>query len=180
MTVTCRLHGLDVASPFALGHLAADGSSPDVSIEVDEERIARHGSTDPPGELIASFATDRRQYALVRTADGSYLYRFHDFADIEITRDRRHLRCHMVEGAPEGVLPVILAGNVLATLLLLHGDPVLHASAVERDGRTIALVGNSGAGKSTIAAMACLAGGRLVTDDVLRLAIADEVACFRG
>src|SRR6185437_10571032 len=42
-----------------------------------------------------------------------------------------------------------------------------HASAVELDGRTVALTGASGVGKSSLALSLVVLGGRFVTDDVL-------------
>ena len=61
-----------------------------------------------------------------------------------------------------------LLGPVLACFLHLRGDLVMHASAVQLvDGRTIALVGDKGAGKSTTAALLVDAGATLVTDDLL-------------
>lgn len=57
----------------------------------------------------------------------------------------------------------------------------LHASAVEVDEGVIAIVGRSGQGKSTLAAMLCAAGAKLITDDALRVVADDDgVCCFSG
>src|SRR5213078_1131320 len=68
-----------------------------------------------------------------------------------------------------GFVPILLAGNVLASLLALQGECVLHASGVRADAWTLAILGASGVGKSTLAALFCAAGAKLVSDDLLRI-----------
>lgn len=180
MTTISRLYGMDVASPFLLGHPAMS-DQPEIRITVDDAPSQADHSEPLVGRLIASFALDTPQYALVDLGDEGYLYRFHNFVDIKIAQNQRDLHCQFVAGAPEEVLPVILAGNVMAMLLLLRGELVFHASAIERAGRAVAIAGHSGAGKSTLAAMACLARSKLVTDDVLRVVPTGiDVICYRG
>jgi hypothetical protein len=62
-----------------------------------------------------------------------------------------------------------LIGQVLPFAALLHGLEVFHASAVEIEGRAVALAGASGVGKSTLALNMHLAGAGFLTDDVLAL-----------
>jgi len=176
-----RLHGLNVASPFILGHPGAGSGPADISILVDDERAPSDRDSAVDGRLVAAESPGRPDYRLVdRGADG-YFYRIRDFVDIDISPDQRTLHCRLTEAASMDMLPVMLAGHVLATLLLLRGELVLHASAVEVDGGAVALVGNSGAGKSTLAALACREGARLVADDVLRVQPdAGGVRCYRG
>ena len=71
-----------------------------------------------------------------------------------------------------------LTGHVLPFAAVLSGLEVLHASAVAIDGRVIALVGGSGAGKTSLALHLAVRGARLFTDDVLALELsgADVVA----
>jgi hypothetical protein len=79
------------------------------------------------------------------------------------------------------MVPIFLAGNVLALLLTLRGLEVLHGSAVAVGDSAVAFVGHSNAGKSTLAGEACAAGASLVTDDVLALEIdGDDARCIRG
>ncbi len=63
-------------------------------------------------------------------------------------------------------------------MLTLRGETVLHASAVALDG--LAFVGQSGRGKSTVAALLCLDGAELVTDDVLAMDTGPPVTCTGG
>lgn len=84
-------------------------------------------------------------------------------------------------GTPAGLVGVLVAGPSLVTLLVTRGHPVLHASAVLRRGRLLALVGPPGAGKSSLAMLLAAEGLALHSDDSLRLRPgAAEVLAARG
>lgn len=77
---------------------------------------------------------------------------------------------------PDGVAPVAMTDTLVEALLgpglilplALSGTFSLHAGAVAREGRAVLFVGESGAGKSTIArALAAARGFTLLADDVL-------------
>ncbi|NEO89918.1 MAG: hypothetical protein F6K56_06555 [Moorea sp. SIO3G5] len=63
-------------------------------------------------------------------------------------------------------LQLALVGTVMAILLQQRGALVLHASAVEMDGNAVLFLGNSGEGKSTIAAALQAQGYAVVADDI--------------
>lgn len=83
----------------------------------------------------------------------------------------------LLDGAGEGVElrgdpasapdPAWRLRLALPHLLVLRGQPVLHAAAARRGGHVLAISGASGAGKSTLAAL--LAGGATVSDDLVLL-----------
>jgi hypothetical protein len=62
-----------------------------------------------------------------------------------------------------------LVGRVLPWASLLRGREVLHASAVRIGDRAVALIADSGGGKTSLAARLVLRGGGFLTDDVLAL-----------
>jgi hypothetical protein len=62
-----------------------------------------------------------------------------------------------------------LIGRVLPWASVLSGHEVLHASAVALDGRAVAFVGPTGAGKTSLALALVARGADFVTDDVLAL-----------
>jgi hypothetical protein len=76
--------------------------------------------------------------------------------------------------------PVLLEGWVLAFVLQMAGRGVLHASAVALGDRALALVGDSGSGKSTIATVLCSRGARFIADDVLNVVAADGLCALPG
>lgn len=72
-------------------------------------------------------------------------------------------------GVDDCLLQLPIFGPVMATVLSGRRFLVLHASAVEREGKAIAFLGPKGTGKSTTAAAMCMNGYQLVTDDMLVL-----------
>jgi hypothetical protein len=67
-----------------------------------------------------------------------------------------------------------LTGPVLAFGLRLSGASLLHAAAVELNGRVIAVTGSGGAGKSTLTAGFARAGHVVLGDDLVGLANDDD------
>ena len=61
----------------------------------------------------------------------------------------------------------VVSGPALVLALALRGTWSLHASAVTLNGRTFAFLGESGQGKSTLAAYLAGNGWQLVADDIL-------------
>ena len=108
------------------------------------------------------------QYSTVRRPDGTMLLRLHGVVDFVIAPDLRTVTAWRDPRCDPELYTLLIAGNLLATVLTLRGETVLHASSVERDGRAVAFVAHSGMGKSTLAALACARGARFVTDDLLR------------
>jgi hypothetical protein len=72
------------------------------------------------------------------------------------------------EGFDEAFLSYLF-GHVLSYVLLLQGVEPIHATVLARDGHGIAVLGDSGYGKSTLAAAFLANGWSVVTDDLLVL-----------
>lgn len=173
------LYGYTVETDFALAaRPARDGRAPDV--------VARSGSAGPipdgppAGTVLAHAEIGANAYDVVRTSAG-YTVRFAGVCDAHIDARLARVDLRPASDDARGLGHILFAGNVMAVVMTLAGDCVLHASAVEIDNRAIAFVGFPGAGKSTIAALACSAGARLVTDDVLRVMPDDgDLLCAPG
>lgn len=67
-----------------------------------------------------------------------------------------------------------LGGRCLPTAAMLRGYEVLHASTVAFAEEAVAIVGPTGAGKTSLAVRLTLNGAGFVTDDVLALGVAQE------
>jgi len=80
------------------------------------------------------------------------------------------IACAPAPGVGEAFVRQLLLGQVLPRCLAHAGELVLHASAVTLpDGRTVAFVGESGYGKSTLAFYCRRSGARLIDDDCVLL-----------
>jgi hypothetical protein len=102
---------------------------------------------------------------------GYRLYARH-FGLALVSDDGRRILCAPPEDEPWS-WQRFLVGRILPWAAVLCGREIFHASAVAADGRAIALVGVSGAGKSSLAAHLVLGGAEFLTDDVLAVDNAD-------
>jgi len=171
-----RLHGLVVRSPLPLAHESATGQ---VDLEVRLADPATIGTEPPPGDLLASFSIgDVAIYSAAGEGDVARL-RVHGLCEFEMDGDRSIAWCRPDPAADLGQVALVTRGAFLAFWLGLRGEYVLHASAVEYGGRSVVFVGTSGMGKSTLAAWACAAGARFVSDDLLRVD-GGQVPCWVG
>lgn len=82
--------------------------------------------------------------------------------------------CHPVDGVTPFTVEHLHLNQVLPLLLSAQGQQVYHASAVVIDGAAIAFMGESGRGKSTLAAAFAVVGSPFLTDDGLVLERADD------
>lgn len=84
-------------------------------------------------------------------------------------------------GVGEGLLRHLLLNQVLPRYLAHTGELLLHASAVTLPGgKTIAFLGDSGYGKSTLASYCHLQGAHLVDDDCILLRCGDRGVSISG
>jgi hypothetical protein len=164
---TQLVHGLrlrgDVAVPGAAN--VADGAA-DFDVRLDPP--ARPKQSAPPGELVAALEAPGVGYAAALRGE-ALTVRFFATGEFEVDLARGAIVARPAPGRGESMVPVLLAGNLLAIVLGLRGAAVLHASAVDVDGAAIAFAGPSGTGKSTTAALLCAAGGAIVGDDAARV-----------
>jgi hypothetical protein len=103
-----------------------------------------------------------------RTRDG-YFLRFPEFADFTVDRSGRHITCVGRRPATSDLMiRALLLDHVIPPVIALRGRYVLHAAAVRTNAAGVCVfAGDSGAGKSTIAAQLAVVGGDFLTDDCL-------------
>lgn len=155
-----RAYGLTLACerdlPFAAA--PADGAA-DVTV-VD----ALGQAAGPPcGEIRRELVREGARWSLRFTnPEGGWLHFNHDAGAKRLT----------VAGSVDWNVAVpVLSGVACAVLLASAGRPLLHGAAVASDGVAIGILGESGQGKSTLAAALLGAGGRLLSEDLLAFSI---------
>lgn len=182
-----QLHGLCVQTEAALdGYRATElpaGGLPDLRVELAGARPVP--DEVPPGLLVQSHTSPspsrRGSYSTARLPDGGLVVRAHGAVDFELGPDLRLARAWVGPGHDPALVWLLVPGLLVSVLLGLRGELVLHASAVEAGGRALALSAPPGVGKSTVAALACSVGARLVTDDVLRVDLGSGAPrCYLG
>lgn len=99
----------------------------------------------------------------------AYLLRFPDFADFSVSLDGQEVDCWPCPLTPPDTVSHLYLNQVLPLALSRQGRLVLHGSAVTLNGYSMAFLGRSGKGKSTLAAAFAGAGARFLTDDGLRI-----------
>ena len=164
--------GLDIELSFAAPGLEAAGGPP----------TGRRTRVDlvPPADIDRDWPAERATRVLEETfgdegepartidadpAAGYRLYARH-FGLARLTPDGSRVLC-----SPPDVEPWnwqrFLVGRILPWAAVLRGLEVFHAGAVTVDGRAIAFVGGTGAGKTSLALRLVARGARFLTDDVL-------------
>jgi len=98
---------------------------------------------------------------------GGFLLRFPDLADFVLSEDARRIGIWPAPETDDEMVRHLLLDQVLPRVMGHRGRLTLHASAVALEGRVLAFVGETGRGKSTLAAGLHKGGSELLTDDGL-------------
>lgn len=182
MSSTYALFGLVVDCDVVLDNARESAGPADVVVRLRDP--APQSESLPSSRPIAALSVDAQPLsALVVFPDGRAHLRVHGIADFLMDLETGQIDCTPQPTSDADYVPILITGLVLSCYLLLQGHLVLHASAVHVDqlGGAIALLGSSGMGKSTVATMLAADGGRLVSDDVLRLEPrGDDLMCVLG
>ncbi len=185
MTSDVLLHGLRIRSDLELHQgrpLTDAGTAGEADLEIvtgptmaadsgrpEAATVIRRANSGGRAGAAAYDDLPTEWYRFVHDPDGGYRLRYASVCDFLVDAGLRRVEVRPVTGADPDMVSVFAGGALPAFVLVMRGEPVLHASVVDVGGRAVAYVGQSGMGKSTLAGLTCAAGGRLVTDDVLRL-----------
>lgn len=151
------IYGLHVRSTVALpfNHLPhGDTAAADVTV--------RLGTV--PRELPGSPGRSLGQQAFWEARRGTFLMRYEGVARYLVTNGR-HVLVEPCGGSDEDIA-CIFAGTPLTALLQQRGMATFHAAAVQTTDGAALLLGESGDGKSSLAAALVERGYSLVADDV--------------
>lgn len=147
---THTAYGLAISSEIALPELPACAGRRPADLTI--VRGASRPVEGPSGAVI-----DRAGAVLRWPAVGTF----------HVGDGGRALRVEPAPGVADALLAFPLLGPVLACALHLRGRYLLHASAIRVGGAAIAMMGDKGAGKSTLASALLSAGHPLLADDLV-------------
>lgn len=174
-----ELYGRRYRSDVELDLPGSPGESYDVAIRWGADIL--DSSAPPPGEVIASYASQTTTWYVATASVTCFVLRFPNVGEFIVARDLTEVIVRRDPSGQPELLPILLTGTLSAFLLALSGETVLHASAVEISGGALAFVGQSGRGKSTLAALLCVELAHLVTDDVLVVRVdGGHATCLGG
>jgi len=166
------IYGLSVRSNLCLSGIPESSSVKEPDVDVTLGYLTRRApGTDAhtcvfpkPGVR----ADGDRSALMVRrfTESGDFWLTYEDGAEFVVDRLGTRVWACWPESLTLDDVSTYLLGPVLGFVLRLRGVTCLHASAVEVDGRALAIVGPPGAGKSTLAAGFANAGFAVLSDDV--------------
>jgi hypothetical protein len=165
--------GLDVESEIPLSLLAGASASPTGrALGLSAAAPAETGNSDWPES--AELVCDEREadggvnFQIEAHAELGYLISGPRYGAHRLSVDGRWLRC-APGGVPEHAWQRLLIAQVLPFAALLHGLEVFHASAIVWRSQAVALLGRSGAGKTSLALELCRREAGFLADDVLAL-----------
>lgn len=105
----------------------------------------------------------------VSLADGATYVRWEGVGEFLVSPDGRAITGRRADGSSAESFQVYMLGQALSFALVAQGFEPLHATAIVADDRAVAFLGESGFGKSSLAASFLGSGYRLLTDDLLLL-----------
>lgn len=98
-----------------------------------------------------------------------YWLRFPQLADFSLSPEEMRITCYRSAHIPDDSIRHLLLDQVIPRLLSHRGQLIIHASCIQIGDSGIAFCGESGWGKSTLAAFLYSQGYPLLTDDCLLL-----------
>jgi hypothetical protein len=123
-------------------------------------------------EAIAGVPLQWSRYSTYQYAhlySGVSYVRWEDIGEFLVSSDGRLITCCPACESRHESFQVYLLGQALSFALVKCGFEPLHATSIVVEGQAVAFLGDSGFGKSSLAAYFISAGDRLLTDDLLLL-----------
>jgi hypothetical protein len=155
-----RLFGITLQSDW---NIAARESSGQLDLQLIKGNEAFFSSLPVPE------TTSSAPFSYKRLPDESLYLHWRDQFEFHISPDSRTIHGRAFDGVPEESLQVYLLGQVLSFALIGLGIEPLHATTLVIDGSGVAIIGDSGYGKSSLAGAFVHAGHKLLSDDLLVL-----------
>ena len=161
-----RIYGICVKSQWALPfhHFDAAGAAP-AEVELIEGSAWLFSGARAKGGLETAPAG----YQYASLGDGSIYLVWPGLFEFLVSADGLRIAARPASNVSWETFYSYLFGQVLSFALLKQGIEPLHCTAVGLEGGAVGLLGDSGYGKSSLAAAFLQAGYPLLTDDLLVL-----------
>ena len=108
--------------------------------------------------------------------NGDVYVRLAEWCDFLVSSNGRHVLCRNLSDVALESFEAYFTNFAVGAALVQLGEEPLHSTVVDISGRTIGLLGTSGVGKSTLASYLIDRGGKLLTDDMLRVTMEGDDA----
>ena len=161
---------------YAAGGLIVDSELPLPELPVRRDAVhsqstlrllARSPTVDGLGRVFEARLDDGREWMVGLRGRDAYVVRFPELALFTLSFDGRSIGVYPSSATPAATLRHLFLDQVLPLALSLQGDLVLHAAAIVTPAGAAAFVGDTGEGKSTLAASFARAGVPPLADDCL-------------
>lgn len=154
--------------------IASDIPMPELSVRQEADDMGKAGPA-PDIEIAVSDLTElwresKARYGKFNVENGNILFEIPDLA-IFCVQEGRKIIVSPAAGASEDEIRLYILGTCMGGLLMQRNILPLHGSAIEIEGTAYAVVGESGAGKSTTSAALLRNGCRLLSDDVIAVSL---------
>lgn len=172
MEMQYAAYGLRVASSFELPGMPPTGDAveelPWLGLR-RQEPIELDATWSAIGEspLWRGRQGDGHDLVIDRGTNGNLLFTYGDQARFRLHSEMTQLDCAVGQSGLDWQR--VLIGKVLPSISVMRGREALHASVVEFPAGVVAIMGPSGAGKTTLALELLLRGRALFADDQLTL-----------
>jgi hypothetical protein len=163
--------GLDLAAGFRVAGLLDEplaSGPPDATVLARSAAAELDRDWPADAERICDLRFPEGPRLTIEHADAGFRLEVDDWGVYHISADGRVITFAPPD-AEDWRWQRLLTAQVLPFAALVRGRELLHASAVELTGRCVALLGDSGVGKTTLAAHLAARGAPFVTDDVLAI-----------
>lgn len=161
---TYTICGLSIESDIPLPELSTNNGSR----ETDYRFEAFTPGNAPSCRWLHHYTlSNMKPWLSLAGEDSNYHLRFPELAHFHVSTLAKTIRCYPMPGIPLTTITHLFLDIVIPLVLSQKAGLVLHGSAVLISGQMIAFLGETGQGKSTIAASLGQQGFPVVTDDCL-------------
>ncbi len=164
-------YGLQISSNAPIPGFLREGRKPepDVVVEFINEKTAEpspHWAAEEPWFRSGECGIDGRPHLRIWRRAGGYCFVYDDGTRIEVSGAASRIRAYSPAALSFADTACYVAGPALGFALRLRGVTAIHASAILCNAGAVLFTGDSGAGKSTIAAAMSLSGCPVITEDI--------------